>query len=378
VSPTPKIALAHDFLVHIRGGEKVLLALQEVYPDAPIYALVADKRKVREVQSLDVRESFMSRAPLVRRFFRAYLPFYPLAAESLDFSGYDLVLSTSSLFVKNILTSPSTCHICYCHTPNRYLWGQEMYEGREEKSLRDRLLSPLLARMRAWDEKCSDRVDYFVANSGTTAERISRFYHRAAEVIHPPVDIETFRPTAEHEGFFLCVAHLVPYKRIDLAIQAFASLGKRLVVVGRGPERTRLQRLAGPDVQFLGAVPRETLHRLYETCRALVVPTFEDFGIVTVEAQACGKPVIAYRAGGSTEIVIENETGVFFDEQSAASLADAVVRFEKQRFDPAVVRANVERFDKKIFQHRMRELVDARLSEFQRGVNPRHHKGEHK
>ncbi|OGS01805.1 MAG: hypothetical protein A3G41_04265 [Elusimicrobia bacterium RIFCSPLOWO2_12_FULL_59_9] len=368
-----RIALVHDFLVHVRGGEKTFLALHELYPTAPVYVLVANRNKVTELNGMDIRESFVGKLPFARRHFRSFLLLYPLATESFDLSTYDLVISSSALFVKNVRVGPRTCHICYCHTPNRHLWNDAAEATAPEANARlgSLLLPPVLDYLRRWDESCSHRVDYFVANSKTTALRIARYYGRTAEVIHPPVDVDFFSPSNDYQDYFLVVAHLVPYKRVDLAVWAFASLRDRLVIVGKGPEWGRLHHLAGPNVTFLGSVSPERLRSLYERCRALIVPTLEDFGIATVEAQACGKPVIAYRGGGSTEIVLEGQTGVFFEEQTWESLLAALERFKQMHFNPLDIRTNAERFSKDVFRERIRTFVEAKLAEFQNGRNRR-------
>ncbi len=361
-----RVALVHDFLVHIRGGERTMLALHELYPEAPIYVLVADRKCMAGLKGVEIRESFVGKFPFVRRHFRAFLPLYPLATESLDLSGYDLVLSSSALFVKNIRTAPYTCHICYCHTPNRYLWanGTAIRPGGNSGGAQRLLLAPLLAALRMWDLRGTSRADYFLANSETTAVRIARFYGRPAEVVYPPVDVHAFQVSTRDAGYFLVVAHLVPYKRVDVVVRAFASLRERLIVVGGGPELRRLQGLAGQHTTFLGTVSENTLHSLYENCRALVFPALKDFGIAAVEAQACGKPVIAFRAGGLTEIVREGLTGLFFEEQEPDSLVQALERFKRYSFDPQTARANAERFDKAVFLRQIKLFAETKWKEF--------------
>ncbi len=386
-----RVALVHYWLVAHRGGERVVEALGGIFPQADIFTLVYDpERTSPAIRRHRIHTSFIQKLPLARSHHRAFLPLYPLALESFDLRGYDLVISSESGPAKGVLTDPGTCHICYCHTPMRYLWNQ-YHEYRAGAGALTRLAMPFFAhRLRQWDLASASRVDYFVANSKNTARRIRKYFGRESQVIYPPVDIERFtpRPTAPGQlgpasaggGYYLAVSELVSYKRIDLAVEAFNRLGRRLIVVGDGPELPRLRRLAGRtaarNVEFMGRVEDERLAQLYAGCRAFIFPGEEDFGIAPLEAQASGRPVIAYGKGGALETVLghdvglppEQSTGVFFALQTSEALTDAVARFEavENRFDARFVRCHAECFAAPIFRQRMESFIVEKLDEFGR------------
>ena len=298
-----KVALVHDYLNQMGGAERVVLALHEIFPDAPIYTSIYDPQRVDPVfQKMDIRTSFMQKLPLVTKHHQPYLPFYPFAMESLDLRGYDLVLSSSSAFAKGVITRPETMHICYCHTPMRWCWNYDEYVEREHLGKIARLALPFfITKLRSWDQTSSMRVDHFIANSPVVAERIQKYYRRDAVVIPPPVVAQrfTFDPETQVEDYFLIVSRLVPYKRIDLAIEACNKLQLPLVIIGSGRDLERLKKLAGPTVRFMGRLSDEDVLYYYAHCRALLFPGEEDFGITPLEAQASGRPVIAYGAGGA-------------------------------------------------------------------------------
>lgn len=357
-----KVALTHDWLVSFGGAERVLTELLRMFPGAPLYTTVYRPDALPpEARGWDVRPSFLQQIPGATRFHRALLPLMPLAVESYDLGEYELVIAAASAFAKGVITPPGTRVLCYCHTPPRYLWDQYHEQTR---GMRGRALAAVASNwLRVWDRAAADRVDDFVANSRTTAERIWRYYRREATVVHPPVDTSRLTPNGcPPDDFFLVVSRLVPYKRVDLAVAACARLGRRLVVVGEGPERQRLARQAvelGAAVEFLGWRGDAEVADLYARARAFVFPGFDDFGIAPVEAQAAGRPVVAYGRGGATETVIDGHTGFLFGVQSVDAVADALADAWDTFTDPAACRANALRFDAAVFRERMRELTGA-------------------
>ena len=323
-----KVALAHDYLNQMGGAERVVLALHEMFPDAPLYTSIYDPQRVDTAfQSIDIRTSFMQKFPLVKKHHQPFLPFYPFAIEQLDLRGYDLVLSSSSAFAKGIITRPETMHICYCHTPMRWCWNYDEYVEREHLGKISRAFLPFfISGLRVWDQTSSMRVDHFIANSPVVADRIRKYYRRNAVVIPPPVEVSrfTFDPTIRTEDFFLIVSRLMPYKRIDLAIEACNQLQLPLVIIGSGRDENRLKHLAGPTIRFMGRLSDQEVLHYYAHCRALILPGEEDFGITPLEAQASGRPVIAYAAGGSLASIIDNVTGTFFYKQTVESLIEVL------------------------------------------------------
>jgi glycosyltransferase involved in cell wall biosynthesis len=360
-----KLAIVHDWLNQIGGAEGVLETLMDVYPGTPLYTSIYWREKMPDAyRAWDIRTSFLDRWPLVKRKHQAFLPFYPLAFESFDLSEYDLVISNKSGFCHGVITQPETLHICYCLTPTRYVWDYPNYVRRERLGrLPQMMLPPLLAQLRTWDRLAADRVDAFVAISETVRQRIAKHYRRDSAVIYPPVDTDCFEPSATQEDYYLVVSRLVPYKRIDLAVQAFNSLGKPLVVIGDGRNRKALEAMAGPNITLLGRVPFEKVRDAMARCRAFIFPGVEDFGMTPVEAQAAGRPVIAFAGGGALETVIPGETGVLFDEPTAESLAQAVRDFEEAHFDTATLRRNAERFSAETFRHQFTDFVERKLEE---------------
>ncbi|MBM4168713.1 MAG: glycosyltransferase family 4 protein [Ignavibacteria bacterium] len=351
----------------MRGGEKVLEVFCELFPEATLYTLLHNVGAMSStIERMKIRTSFVDHLPFKSTKYRNYLPIFPKAVESFDLSEYDLIFSTSHCVAKGAIPSPTALHLCYCHTPMRYVWDMyDQYFGVGKAGLATRLAMAYVApRLRRWDVSTSSRVHYFIANSHHVAKRIETTYRRTADVIHAPVDTTRFVLSHRDDGYYLIVSALVPYKRVDLAIEAFNSLGERLVVVGTGPERESLERQSGPTVEFVGWQSDQKLSALYAGCRALIFPGVEDFGIVPLEAMACGKPVVAFRAGGALETVVdqgESQTGVFFDEQSPASLTEALHRLREMRFDPAEIRKHAKRFDRTIFKERIRKFVEEKL-----------------
>ncbi|HEV2380186.1 MAG TPA: glycosyltransferase [Terriglobia bacterium] len=376
-----RVALVHYWLVSHRGGERVVEALGDMFPQADIFTLVYDpKRTVSSISRHRIQTSFLQSFPFATRIYQSLLPLMPMALEQFDLRGYDLVISSESGPAKGVLTGPETCHICYCHSPMRYAWNMypEYWQGAGR--FKRLLIPPLMSRIRQWDQLSAARVDYFVANSRNVARRIRKYYAREARVIYPPVDVSSFSVAKQGGEFYLVVSQLVAYKRVDLAVIACSKLNKRLVVIGSGAELKKLRRIAGSSVTFLGPQPDGVVREHYRRCRALLFPGEEDLGMTPIEAQASGRPVIAYGKGGVLETVLgcqpesssqpETSSGVFFREQTVNSVIEAIGRFEsiEGRFDPAFIRSRVQIFDVSRFKAEMLALVNEKLRDFTRGA----------
>jgi glycosyltransferase involved in cell wall biosynthesis len=361
-----KVALVHDYLNQMGGAERVVLAFHELFPDAPLYTSMYDPERVDAAfRSMDIRTSFMQKLPLVKKHHQPFLPLYPYAMEHLDLRGYDLVLSSSSAFGTGVITRPGTMHICYCHTPMRWCWNYDEYVEREHLGKMARMVLPFfITNLRVWDQATSMRVDHFIANSPVVADRIQKYYRREAVVIPPPVEASRFlfEPGTPPEDYFLIVSRLLPYKRIDLAIEACNRLQLPLVIIGGGRDEQRLKQLAGPTIRFMGRLSDEEVLRYYARCRALILPGEEDFGITPLEAQASGRPVIAFGAGGALASVVDGVTGVFFQAQSVDSLAATLATFDESRFDRQAIRNHALEFDKPRFHRRMLQFIEAKMS----------------
>jgi glycosyltransferase involved in cell wall biosynthesis len=362
-----KVALVHDYLNQMGGAERVVMAFHEIFPDAPVYTSIYDPQRVDPAfQKMDIRTSFMQKLPLVTKHHQPYLPFYPFAMENLDLRGYDLVLSSSSAFGKGVITRPETMHICYCHTPMRWCWNYEEYVEREHLGKVARTILPfMITGLRVWDQTSALRVDHFIANSPIVADRIKKYYRREAAYIPPPVDANrfSFDPDTIPEDYFLVLSRLVPYKRIDLAIQACNKLQLPLVIIGGGRDLDRLKHMAGPTIRFMGRLSDEEVIYYITHCRAFLFPGEEDFGITPLEAQACGRPVIAYGAGGALASIIDGVTGMFFQEQTVESLAAVLASFHEHAFDPYVIHNHALEFDTPLFRRRILQFIEAKLSE---------------
>lgn len=363
-----KVAIVHYWLVTMRGGERVVEALCELYPDADIYTHVANPEVLSDtILNHRIQETFIARLPGARRYYQKYLPLMPLALEQLDLRDYDLVISSECGPAKGVITTPQTLHVCYCHSPMRYVWDMYWDYLRDVSKPMRPLARALLHYIRRWDLASAFRVDHFMANSAFVARRVHKHYRRDADVIHPPVDTEAFGLADSTADYYLMVGELVSYKRADLAVRAFSRAGKRLLVIGAGEQLSELRRLAGPSVEIMGRQPSSVIREKYAQCRALVFPGEEDFGIVPIEAMASGRPVIAYRRGGALETVVEGRTGLFFDEQTEDSLLAAVERFEgiEETFDPADIRRHAVGFDRKVFKTKFKARVDELMKEHQ-------------
>jgi len=356
-----KVAIVVSLLNQYGGAERVLEAVHEVLPEAPVYtSMFWPQAMPVEYRGWDIRVSWLDRLPLIKRHHQPFLPLYPLAFEGFDLRGYDLALSISSGFAHGVITPPETLSVCYCLTPTRFLWSYPAYAEHERIGLlANALLKPILLWLRQWDRLAADRVDQFVAISSEVQRRIAKYYRRTSTLIFPPVETDRFAAAGSENmadverSFYLVVSRLIPYKRVDLAVQALTELGLPLVVAGDGRDRARLESLAGPNVTFLGRVPDADLPGLMARCRAFIFPGDEDFGITPVEAQAAGRPVIAYAAGGALDTVVEGVTGMFFHELTAEALAEAVRRFRPSDFDPAAIRRHALQFDKRVFQRQL-------------------------
>jgi len=366
---TIKVALVHDWLTGQRGGEKVLEVLAEIFPRAPIFTLFHIKGSQTEIiENRDIRTSFLQKLPFLKSKYRNYLPLFPLAVELFDLGGFDLVISSSHCVAKGAVPPPDALHVSYIHSPIRYAWNQYFaYFSPAQLPFFSRRLIPLVMhRLRVWDESSAARVDHFVANSDNVARRVMKYYRREADVIHPPADTEFFRPEPgiPRSNDFLIVSALVPYKRIDLAIETFNTSGENLKIVGTGPDLKKLRMRARPNIAFLGQVPAEDLRALYQKAWALILPGEEDFGITAVEAQACGTPVLAFGRGGALESVLPGETGLFFPELTASSLGAALDKFRGLKFNGAAIRLNAERFSRRAFRDKLAAYLEQKWAEF--------------
>lgn len=371
-----KTAIVHDWLVTNAGAERVLEQMLAVYPDADLFSLV-DFIPQEERQFLGGRKvgvSFLQRLPGARRHYRRYLPFMPLAVEQFDLAGYDLVISSSHAVAKGVLTGPDQLHVCMCYTPMRYAWDlqhQYLREAGLTRGVRSALVRYLLHRIRAWDLRTANGVDAFVAISHFISRRIQKIYRRESIVIYPPVDVEAFTEGSAKEDYYVTASRMVPYKRMDLIVEAFAAMPQRtLVVIGDGPEAAKIRAKAGPNVQLLGRQPLPVLRDHLQRAKAFVFAAEEDFGIAPLEAQACGTPVLAYDKGGVRETIQGLDhpapTGVFFDQQTVAALVGAVDRFENEgaRITPSACRANAVRFEPARFRRELRDFVAGEWQRF--------------
>ena len=360
-----RIALVHHWLVTRRGGEQVLEALAELFPSADLFTLVYDRALLLPpLEHHRIHSSFLQRLPRPTRWYPYYLPLFPAATERLDLTGYDLVISSDAATVKGARTRPDAMHICYCYTPIRYVWnGYETYYNAAGPIAR-LTLSSIREKLRRWDYRAAQRVTHFVAISRNIQSRIRECYDRESTVIYPPVDTTRFvlgQAKEMGDEFFLVVSQLVPYKRVDLVVEAFNRCGRKLLVIGDGPERRKLEKRARPNIRFLGSQPRSAVVEAMQQCKAFVFAGEEDFGIVMVEAQACGRPVIAFGKGGACEIVEPGTTGVLFEEQSADSLLGAIELSERLHFDSSVIRASALRFDRQRFLREFSSLCREKL-----------------
>jgi len=355
-----KVAIVHYWLLNMRGGEKVLEEICELFPQADIFTHVYVPGRVSDkIRRHRVKTTFIAGLPLARSSYQTYLPLMPMALEELDLSAYDLVISSEAGPAKGVIVRPDALHVCYCHSPMRYIWDQYPVYRRSAGPLARLLMPFLMSRLRQWDVTSSARVDHFLANSTAVAARIRKYWRREAEVVPPPVDTARFSAAQRRDDYYLFAGELVPYKRADLAVSACTALDRRLIVIGDGPDARRLRKIAGPRVEFLGRVSDEVLAQHYARCRALLFPGEEDFGIIPVEAMASGAPVICFGRGGANDTVIPDVTGIFFEEQTLEDMMEAIRRFEmvEHTFDAGRLQEHAAGFAKGLFRQRFGAII---------------------
>lgn len=369
-----RVAIIHDWLVTYAGAERVLEQMLAVYPEADLYSMVefVPEKERAFLGGRQVRTSYVQNLPMARTKYRHYISAMTLAVEQFDLSAYDLVLSSSYAVAKGVLTGPDQLHICLCHSPMRYCWDMQHQYLREtglDSGLKGMAARKLLHKLRIWDQRTANGVGRFIAVSDFIARRIWKVYRRRSTVIHPPVDTEGFAFQPDKDDFYLAASRMVPYKRLDLIAEAFAQLpDRRLIIIGDGPEMARVRAKAGPNVSLMGYQPFSVLRDHMQRARAFVFAAEEDFGIVPIEAQACGTPVIAYGKGGALETIVDGETGHFFNEHSPGALAQAVREFEAMAgsLDPRRIRAHSERFSAARFRQEYSDFVNSSYEEFRR------------
>ena len=359
----PRVALVHDWLNQQGGAENVLEELVALYPGAPVYTSMYDRSAMPDAyRAWDIRTTFMQKLPGVTRHHQKYLAAYPLAFQRTDVSDYDLVISNKSAFCHGVQTQSArgkALHVCYCLTPTRFVWDFDRYVAHEGRSrLARTVVPPLLGPLQAWDFDAAQRVDHFIGISSAVRDRIQRIYRRQAAVLYPPVDLSQFSPSDARDDYYLIVSRLIPYKRVDIAIEAFNHLRRRLVIIGDGRDRARLESLAGPTIEFWGRLSDGETRAALAKAKAFIFPGLEDFGLTPVEAQASGRPVIAYAAGGALDTVIPGLTGAWFYPQTADALARVVEQMDVDALDPATCRANAARFDVSVFRQRLADFID--------------------
>lgn len=363
-----KFALVHDWLPFIGGAERVLTNFVELYPSAPIYTTICNKDNMESpIKDSEIIVSSLQKNKKEIKNHRKLFPFMMTAVEKFDLNEYDIVLSSSSSVAKGVITNPSTMHVCYCHSPMRYGWEFSYeYAGKMagKGSLKNKILNYFLTMVRIWDNASADRVDYFIANSENVARRIWKHYRRESVVIHPPVRCKLFEISDVDQDFFLIVSRIQEYKKIDLAVKVFNDLGLPLIIIGDGPDREKLQKIAKENIKFLGRQSDEIIKQHYSKCKAFLFPGEEDFGITPLEAMASGRPVIAYRKGGALETVVEGKTGVFFDEQTEECLKEVILKFDRQKFSKQEIRKHAELFDEEIFKKKIDSFVNEKYKEF--------------
>jgi len=367
-----RVALVHDYLSQDGGAERVLLELQKIWPDAPTYVWFYNKNNFEGTfEEKDIRTSFIQKLPFGKTHYQWYLPLLPMATERHDLSEFDVVISSASSFAKGIITRPETLHICYCHTPTRYLWTDthEYIENlRYNRLIKKIIIPPVLGRLRLWDQLSTTRVDHFIANSKTVRSRIWKYYRRQSSVIHPPIELNHFTPSATIGEYFVTGGRLVPYKRFDLVIKAFNRLKYPLKIFGDGPEMEHLKKIAKSNTEFLGKITEKEKAEILARAQAFIHPQIEDFGITPIESMAAGRPVIAFAQGGATETVIPDVTGTFFHHQDWEGLLDAVLHFDPTSFNSETIRQHALKFSTEQFQEKIKRMVNDRYHEFKQGL----------
>lgn len=354
-----RVALVHDYLNQLGGAEQVLKALCEIFPQSPIFTIVYDPEKLADFNDKKIIPSFIQNLPFGLNKYQWFLPLMPSAVEKFNLKDFDLIISSCSSFSKGVITRPEQKHICYCHTPTRYLWSDthNYVEDLNVNKYLKKYISIYLSKLRLWDKISSDRVDHFIANSAFVQKRIKKYYNKESLVIHPPVETEKFFISNKTENYFLTGGRLVPYKRFDIAVKAFSRIGIPLKIFGTGPEYYNLKKIAKKNIEFVGKISEYEQKELYAKAIAFINPQVEDFGITTIEAMASGRPIIAYKAGGALETVIENKTGVFFEEQEWEDLATTVINFQPENFNPLEIKLHAENFSKNVFKEKILNYV---------------------
>jgi len=354
-----KIALVHDYFVEFGGAERVVEAIHDSFPSAPLYTTVALPQYVpNRLRAADIRTSVMQHLPSMDRRFRHYFMLYPFAVEKFDLTDYDLIFSSSSGYAKGVHRRRNAIHVCYCHTPMRWVWRYEDYVSREKFGRGIRTVLPFfLWGLRKWDLRASQQPNYYIANSQLVADRIRKIYGREAHVIPPPIDVNRFHMSNDVQDYYLVLSRLISYKRIDLAIEACKRMNRRLIIIGDGPDRARLEKLADDRIEFLGRQPDQIVNYYLARCRALLFPGEEDFGMAPLEANAAGRPVIAYNAGGARETVVDGKTGLFFDHPNSMALSSAIERFESMVWSQILLRRHAEKFDNNVFAFRVLQFL---------------------
>jgi glycosyltransferase involved in cell wall biosynthesis len=366
-----RIAFVHDYLIQYGGAERVLESLSEIWPHAPIYTLVYEPQKVHNrFDKKIIRTSYLQKIPLAKSHHRIFPPLMMLAVEQFSLDYYDVVISDSSSFAKNIITGSDTLHISYCHTPMRYAWDDCQYYTQEFgfPGWLKKIVPFFMNYIRTWDFYSSNGVDHFIANSSFVKKRIKKYYQRQAKVINPPINVENFyvSPQENLKDYFLMVGRMMKYKKMGLVIEVFNKLRLPLKIVGRGPELKRLKKIAGPTVEFLGRVSDKKLAQIYSEAQAFIFPQEEDFGIVAIEALASGRPIISYRAGDVENRIIENKNGVLFNNQTENDIAEAVKKFQKINFDSKFIRQTALEYDQKLFKEKIKKFVERKYIEEQK------------
>lgn len=365
-----RIALVHDYLAQDGGAERVLKAFHELWPEAPIFVLFHDQKRITNFNNENIHESFLTHMPGIKNHFQWYLPLMPIATERYDLEEFDVVISSTSAFAKGVITGPHTLHISYCHTPARYLWSDtHHYVADQPYNWFVKIILPrFISRLRLWDKMSADRVDYFIANSQTVQHRIQKYYRRDSQVIAPPVDMSKLTISPNIGNYFVAGGRLVPYKYLDLVVHTFNRLRWPLIIFGTGPEYYRLKMIAKPNITFVGRITEEEKAELLSNAQAFIHPQIEDFGITALEAMGSGRPVIAYAQGGATETILPGKTGVFFYEQTWESLLDTLINFDPRQWDPATIREHAATYDMSVFKEAITHYVRDRHEEFSRGL----------
>ncbi|TXK83701.1 glycosyltransferase [Paenibacillus sp. N3.4] len=364
-----KIAIAHDYLVQMGGAERVVEVFHQMFPNAPIYTtMFKSNGLLDELRDADIRASWMQKMPGGQNHFKEMLPLYPFAIKDFDFSEFDIVLSSSSAFMKSIQVPKETFHLCYCHTPMRFAWDYDTYMERQSKSsVMKRLLKIYIDRLKHWDQKTSVNVNQFIANSSVVKKRIRNYYQRDADIIFPPINTSRFHSTTSIENYYLVVSRLVSYKRIDLAVEAFNRNGLPLYIVGEGPDMVRLKQMAKGNVRFLGRLDDKAVTKMMAECRALIFPGEEDFGITPLEANAAGRPVVAYQAGGALDTIVPLVNGVFFKRQEVDDLLGAIDEVESHAWDVGKIMNHANKFDEKAFMDTFKVYMGTAYQQFREG-----------